>query len=293
MEVGYISNDLQAIESYISQYPKTKKLKGLLADVKEAISSESGIDIIKSKLASAQTEYEKKVAEQAKKAEKTGKIVFAEFSSEERKVLIDEYKVNKVERIDKLLRPITESTWKTLSEEERIVLTKYTQTYCYLNEPLRGISYYGEHTKSEYEKDLPLLTSALNKFKTIKPMVVRRGVKNFYVPDLGKDLIQVKSGDVFIDKGFLSTACHREKGFNMPINMVILVPKGARGAFAEPFSHYTDSHKFDFESKTIWDGSSKEEIRSEFEWIGQRGSQFKVISIDGGTIYLQLIGQLQ
>ena len=293
LEVGYISNDLQAIESYISQYPKTKKLKGLLADVKEAISSESGIDIIKSKLASAQTEYEKKVAEQAKKAEKTGKIVFAEFSSEERKVLIDEYKVNKVERIDKLLRPITESTWKTLSEEERIVLTKYTQTYCYLNEPLRGISYYGEHTKSEYEKDLPLLTSALNKFKTIKPMVVRRGVKNFYLPDLGKDLIQVKSGDVFIDKGFLSTACHREKGFNMPINMVILVPKGARGAFAEPFSHYTDSQKFDFESKTIWDGSSKEEIRSEFEWIGQRGSQFKVISIDGGTIYLQLIGQLQ
>lgn len=293
LEVGYISNDLQAIESYISQYPQTKKLKGLLADVKEAISSESGIDIIKSKLASAQTEYEKKVAEQAKKAEKTGKIVFAEFSSEERKVLIDEYKVNKVERIDKLLRPITESTWKTLSEEERIVLTKYTQTYCYLNEPLRGISYYGEHTKSEYEKDLPLLTSALNKFKTIKPMVVRRGVKNFYVPDLGKDLIQVKPGDVFIDKGFLSTACHREKGFNMPINMVILVPKGARGAFAEPFSHYTDSHKFNFESKTIWDGSSKEEIRSEFEWIGQRGSQFKVISIDGGTIYLQLIGQLQ
>lgn len=293
LAVEKISNDLQAIEGYISQYPKTKKLKVLFADVKEAISSESGIDVIKSKLASAQTEYEKKVAEQAKKEAKTGQIVLAELSSEERKILIDEYKVNKVEKIDKLLRPITEVTWKTLSEEERIVLTKYTQTYSYLNEPLRGIPYYGGRPKSEYEKDLPLLTSALNKFKTTKPMIVRRGTSSYFIPELGKDLIQVKPGDVFTDGGFLSTACHRDKGFCGAVNMVIFVPKGARGAFAEPFSHYTDNYKFDFNSKSLWDGNSKESINSEFEWIGQRGSKFRVISVEGGTIYLQLIGQLQ
>lgn len=293
LAVENISNDLQAIEGYISQYPKTKKLKGLLADVKKAISSESGIDIIKSKLASAQTEYEKKVAEQAKKEAKTGQIMLAELSSEERKVLIDEYKVNKVENMDKLLRPITESTWKTLSEEERIVLTKYTQTYSYLNEPLRGIPYCSDRPKSEYDKDLPLLTSALNKFKTSKPMVVRRGTGSYFIPELGKDLIQVKPGDVFTDGGFLSTACHRDKGFGGVVNMVIFVPKGARGAFAEPFSHYTDNNKFDFNSKSLWDGNSKESINSEFEWIGQRGSKFRVISVEGGTIYLQLIGQLQ
>lgn len=293
LAVENISNDLQAIEGYISQYPKTKKLKGLLADVKDAISSESGIDVIKSKFASAQTEYEKKVAEQAKKEAKTGQIVFAELSSEERKGLIDEYKVNKVEKMDKLLRPITEAAWKTLSEEERIVLTKYTQTYSYLNEPLRGIPYYGDRPKSEYEKDLPLLTSALNKFKTNKPMVVRRGTSSYFIPELGKDLIQVKPGDVFTDGGFLSTACHRDKGFGGTVNMVIFIPKGARGAFAEPFSHYTDNYKFDFNSKSLWDGNSKESINSEFEWIGQRGSKFRVISVEGRTIYLQLIGQLQ
>lgn len=293
LEVDSISNDLQAIEGYISQYPKTKKLKGLLADVKQSISSEKGIDVIKSKLASAQIEYEKKVAEQAKKDAKIGQVVFAELNSEERKILIDEYKVNKVEKMDKLLRPITEATWKTLSQEEKIVLTKYTQTYSYLNEPLRGIPYYGNRSKSEYEKDLQLLTSALNKFKTNKPMVVRRGTSSFFIPELGKDLIQVKQGDVFTDKGFLSTACHRDKGFSSAVNMVILVPKGARGAFAEPFSHYTDNYKFDFISKKIWDGKSKESINSEFEWIGQRGSKFKVLSVEGGTIYLQLIGQLQ
>lgn len=293
LAVESISNDLPAIEGYISQYPKTKKLKGLLDDVKKAISSESGIDVIKSKMASAQTEYEKKVAEQAKKEAKTGQIMLAELSSEERKVLIDEYKVNKVEKVDALLRPTTEAIWKTLSEEERIVLTKYTQTYSYLNEPLRGIPYYGGRPKSEYDKDLPLLTSALNKFKTSKPMVVRRGTSSYFIPELGKDLIQVKPGDVFTDGGFLSTACHRDKGFGGVVNMVIFVPKGARGAFAEPFSHYTDNYKFDFNSKSLWDGNSKESINSEFEWIGQRGSKFRVISVEGGTIYLQLIGQLQ
>ena len=50
---------------------------------------------------------------------------------------------------------------------------------------------------------------------------------------------------------------------------------------------------FDFNSKSLWDGNSKESINSEFEWIGQRGSKFRVISVEGGTIYLQLIGQLQ
>ena len=293
LAVESISNDLQAIEGYISQYPKTKKLKGLLDDVKKAISSESGIDVIKSKMASAQTEYEKKVAEQAKKAAKTGQIMLAELSSEERKGLIDEYKVNKVEKVDALLRPTTEAIWKTLSEEERIVLTKYTQTYSYLNEPLRGIPYCGGRPKSEYDKDLPLLTSALNKFKTSKPMVVRRGTSSYFIPELGKDLIQVKPGDVFTDGGFLSTACHRDKGFGGVVNMVIFVPKGARGAFAEPFFHYTDNYKFDFNSKSLWDGNSKESINNEFEWIGQRGSKFRVISVEGGTIYLQLIGQMQ
>lgn len=51
--------------------------------------------------------------------------------------------------------------------------------------------------------------------------------------------------------------------------MIIVVPKGARGAFAEPFSHYTDSLKFDWETDILWDGKSKETIRGEFEWIGQ------------------------
>ncbi len=79
--------------------------------------------------------------------------------------------------------------------------------------------------------------------------------------------------------------------------MIILVPKGSQGFYAEPFSHYTDSLRFTWgEGKNkpvIWDGTSVEAMRDEREWIGQRGSKFKVVAKSGNKIYLELIGQLQ
>lgn len=195
-------------------------------------------------------------------------------------------------KIDERMRKETENLWKILTEEEKIVLTKYTQTYSYLNERLRGIGYYGDRPIEEFEKDLPILTNALNKFKATKNMVVRRGTKNFFIPELNKDLNMVNVGEEFVDKGFLSTAVHRTKGFNEYMEMIIVVPNDARGVFAEPFTRYNDSGKYDFE-KNIWNGTSKETLGSEFEWIGQRGSKFKVLNVSGRTIYLQLIGQLK
>ncbi len=222
-----------------------------------------------------------------------GGIKFETMAEEKIEALIDQFGTNTVARQDKWLRAWTEKSWATLTEEERFIVTKYTQTYSYLNEPLRGIPYCGDRPKTEFDHDLPILTRALNKIKTPRDMVVRRGVKNYPVKDLDKMLSEVVEGDVMTDKGFLSTACHREKGFFQPIEMIILVPKGARGIYAEPFSHYTDSGCYDFEWDKIWDGEKKQTIGREFEWIGQRGCQFKVLKKTGNRIILQLIGQLK
>lgn len=203
------------------------------------------------------------------------------------------YESEMVDDADNRLRQYTERIWATLTKEERIILTKYTQTYSYLNEPLRGISYYGARAREEFEHDLPILTRAIEKFAMPQNTVVRRGVSNFTIDSLGYDLGNLKKGDVFVDKGFLSTAVHRHKGFSESYNLVIVVPKGAKGVYAEPFSHYTDYHKFDYDDGVIWDGKSVEKINSEMEWIGQRGCQFKVLKKQGKTIYLQMIGQLQ
>lgn len=217
-----------------------------------------------------------------------------DMTKEEIERLLDDFENNlTMDDADKLLRGISENVWATLTEEERKVVTKYTQTYCYLNEPLRGIPYYGSLIPNEdHLHDLPILTAVLDKVKAPQNMVVRRGVNNFIIKELGYDLSGLKAGDVFVDKAFLSTAVQRHKGFNQQYEFIICVPKGAKGIYAEPFSHYTDYGKFNYEDE-LWDGKSVESIGGEAEWIGQRGSQFKVLKRKGKKIYLQMIGQMQ
>ncbi|MDR3365958.1 MAG: hypothetical protein LBO71_03200 [Prevotellaceae bacterium] len=144
---------------------------------------------------------------------------------------------------------------------------------------------------------MPILTKALSKFKMPETTAVRRGVNDWTIEELGYGLDGLKVGDVFTDKGFLSTSVHRSGGFYRSHELVIIVPKGAQGFYAEPFSRYTDDNKFSYSNTpskaNLWDGISKETIKNENEWIGQRGSKFRVLKKTGKTIYLQLIGQLQ
>lgn len=290
--VKSIQADIDNIKNYLITHPKQKKLAGLLNDVEIAINDGEDIGVITAKMNIAQKQYNAKLSAELRKRAKRGAITYDIMPDDKIQQLLDEYNMVSVDDMDKRLRSITKNTWAKLTPEERRVLTKYTQTYSYLNEPLRGLTYSGNRPKTEYNNDLPTLTSALNKFRTKEDMVVRRGTRSYYIPELNKDLSMVKPGDMFTDGAFLSTAAHREKGFYLDYNMIIVVPKGARGAFAEPFSHHTDSLKFDWGTDILWDGKSKETIRGEFEWIGQRGCRFKVLKAEGRNIYMQLIGQL-
>lgn len=207
--------------------------------------------------------------------------------------LIDKFeeKSLSVEEIDSLLRKETKEYWKTISEKERVVLTKYTETYNYLNEPLRKMTYYGELSKKkDFVKDMPLLTEALSKYRLKDNLVVRRGTNDFPIESLGKKLSNLEVGDVFNDGAFLSTAVHKTKGFERNYELVIVYPKGAMGVYAEPFSKYNDGY-FSYKSN-IWNGLEDVGIGGEQEWIGQRGSRFKVIRKTGSKIFLQIIGQL-
>lgn len=234
------------------------------------------------------------MARQRKKMDNIKPTNLPDMSKDEIDRLLDLFNNETMDDADKRLRSLAEQAWATLTDEEKLILTKYTQTYCYLNEPLRGLPYYGSLIpNADHIHDLPILTSALEKFKMPQNTVVRRGVNNYAIPELGYDLSSLKVGDVFTDKGFLSTAVHRNKGFHQDYNLVICVPKGAKGFYAEPLSHYTDYCRFDYKTNTLWDGKSVETIGGEAEWIGQRGSQFKVLKKSGKTIYLQMIGQLQ
>lgn len=295
--IKQVTEELDAVKQWSAEHPKSLNVAKLLSDAEQAVNSNAELSIIKSKTSLAVAEYQKRLAEQARRDAKKGATMKAStlpsISKEEIDRLLALYESEMVDDADNRLRQYTERIWATLTKEERIILTKYTQTYSYLNEPLRGISYYGASAREEFEHDLPILTRAIEKFAMPQNTVVRRGVSNFTIDFLGYDLGNLKKGDVFVDKGFLSTAVHRHKGFSESYNLVIVVPKGAKGVYAEPFSHYTDYHKFDYDDGVIWDGKSVEKINSEMEWIGQRGCQFKVLKKQGKTIYLQMIGQLQ
>lgn len=295
--IKQVTEELDAVKQWSAEHPKSLNVAKLLSDAEQAVNSNAELSIIKSKTSLAVAEYQKRLAEQARRDAKKGATMKAStlpsISKEEIDRLLALYESEMVDDADNRLRQYTERIWATLTKEERIILTKYTQTYSYLNEPLRGISYYGALAREEFEHDLPILTRAIEKFAMPQNTVVRRGVSNFTIDSLGYDLGNLKKGDVFVDKGFLSTAVHRHKGFSESYNLVIVVPKGAKGVYAEPFSHYTDYHKFDYDDGVIWDGKSVEKINSEMEWIGQRGCQFKVLKKQGKTIYLQMIGQLQ
>lgn len=288
-----VNTELASITSFKT---KSAPYLDLVNALKEAISNndkslaQKTIFDIKAKRA----ELDK--AAMARQRKKIGNIKptnLPDISKEEIDRLLDLFSNETMDDADKRLRTLSEKVWAKLTDDEKLVLTKYTQTYHYLNEPLRGIPYYGSLTHAEHIHDLPILTSALEKFKMPQNTVVRRGVDNYMINELGYDLSKLKTGDIFTDKAFLSTAINRNKGFHLKYNFVICVPKGAKGFYAEPFSHYTDFNKFDFKTKDLWDGKSVETIGSEAEWIGQRGSKFKVLKIDGNTIYLQMIGQLQ
>lgn len=281
------------VADLVSYKTKSKPYLNVLADLNQAVATKNKAEAqsLTTTLANYRTKLEK--AAMARQSKKMGNIL-PDMSKEEIDRLLNIFDTETMEEADNRLRALAEQTWAKLTDEERLILTKYTQTYSYLNEPLRGIPYYGSLTpNADHIHDLPILTSVLEKFKMPQNTVVRRGVNDFAIKELGYNLSNVKVGDVFVDKGFLSTAVHRKKGFFQRYNLVICVPKGANGFYAEPLSHFTDNYKFNYQTKTLWDGKSVEKIGHEAEWIGQRGSEFKVLKKEGNTIYLQMIGQLK
>lgn len=212
------------------------------------------------------------------------------LSDEEAMSIISQFsRVNK-KTADNALRPTTERRWQELTDKQRRVVTKYTETFSYLNERLRGIRYLGDRPQSEYSEDLPILTDVLANTRTTAPMVVRRGVNDYLDKSLGKYISELKPGDEIVDYGFLSTSTTPRGGFKAGYVFIIAVPAGAQGIYAEPFSHYTDSGRFSYNSE-VWNGSSVEELRDEMEWLGQRGSRMRVISVVGNTIHLKIISQ--
>lgn len=297
--------DIEEMISGAMTYSKTTKspvVKKLADEMEEMLQNNAELSKLEAKAKELDKNFKRLENERLARLRKSAKISggLQELSEKEIDELLYKFEnqtiVSKVGQ-DRINREQTEAVWNSFTVEEKNVLTKYTQTFSYLNERLRGIKYYGDRPESDFLPDMTLLTKTLNKVETQKHMVVRRGVDDFFSSEVGKNLTDFSVGDIFTDKAFLSTAIHQKAGMFKEVNLIIVVPKGAKGIYAEPFSHYTDHGKFKFKDNPkeaiLWDGIMKEEVRSEMEWIGNRGSRLKVVKKKGDTIYLQLLEQVQ
>ena len=97
-------------------------------------------------------------------------------------------------------------------------------------------------------------------------------------------------GAVFTEEAFMSTGTAKGTGFGGGVVFNIYAPSGTKMLYCEPFSHYGNG------AKKNWDGKSKQtSFGYESEMLIQRGSSFRVIKVEksGNRWYIdmEVVGQ--
>jgi hypothetical protein len=149
-----------------------------------------------------------------------------------------------------------------LDEKEVQALKEYTGSmYTTVNPLLRA----GKPVSKEDRNEVKLVDEAFKKAKTTEPIEVYRGISGDFYSGL-------KDGDVFEDKGFVSTSTDLDTADNFARGdakaiMKVQVPKGSRAISVDSLSVFKKG------------GAA---VRSENEILLDRGGKFKVISIKPG-----------
>lgn len=206
-------------------------------------------------------------------------------------------------KTDAKLRGKVSETWQAASDDEKDAAYGYTSGSCYLNEPLRGISYCGgKGGRAKFEKHANALTALIGRNKyTFDKWVQRGGTKqeirgrfginlDSYIPkDANGRYVNGVVGELVgktgIEHGFLSTGSCKGNGFSGDVIMNIYCPRGTQGIYAEPFSAYGNG------GGRNWDGiSGQTTFGREFETILQRGTEFRITKVEykNGKWYIDM-----
>lgn len=91
-------------------------------------------------------------------------------------------------------------------------------------------------------------------------------------------LKQIVEGNRFQNHAFTSTGISKEAGFSGNVKYKIFAPSGTKGVYAEPQSYFGKTHHF--ESTLYKAGDAYSEVGIEAEIILQRGTTYRVTSIE-------------
>lgn len=141
--------------------------------------------------------------------------------------------------------------------------------YTEMNKFLRGNS---KNLSSETKAAMEGAISALNRMSAPESIVAFRGFQSF---GIFNDLGSLKSGTVFQDNGFHSTAVDANKAFSGNIRVEVRIPKGTKGAYVDHISSN----------------------QGEKEFLLPPGTKFRVVSASpssgfygGGTMVVEVVG---
>lgn len=202
------------------------------------------------------------------------------------------YFSNRVEA-DEMFRPWTEEVWAELSKSEKHAAYEYTSGSGKFNRPLRGYNndwdnYVGigkVYLDNEGAGQMIVdLKNAIDKAEIKEDVWLFRGSdqqslggllgidKSKIIPSNISALNKKFTGKRIEDTAFFSTGVSSDAGFKDKISYEILAPKGTKGIYAEPFSHFGGTN-----TTGDWDGKQKAAyIKFEAEMILQSGTKFSV-----------------
>lgn len=273
----------------------SKDFKDFMAKAKAAIDA-GDVKTAKSYIASAQ--WKQKVLEHNRKG-KSGTSVKSTSSQ----IGDDAYSQKRkdaamwaqdTEEADKRLRGKCGEVWRGASSQERGAIYGYTQSYCNINEPLRGLTYCGSATKkAEGLRRIPHIESIIDRSSYDFDMWLQRGdgmvaLKKFGLTNWSNPTdadIMALLGAEGVEGAFWSAGVAKGKGFSGDIIFNIYAPKGTKAMYCEPFSAYGHG------SGKNWDGiAGQSSYGHESEILIQRGTKFKIIKIEksGGTWYIDV-----
>lgn len=195
---------------------------------------------------------------------------------------------------DDVLRAKCGEVWRNATDEEKNAIFGYTSSYHNINEPLRGLTYYGSAADTQLGLDrIPLMESIINKSYYDKDIWLQRGggmvelkkigLSNYaYATDAEIMALVGKEGT---EGAFTSAGVAKGKGFGGNVITNIYAPRGTKMMYAEPYSSFGNG------SGRSWDGIAKQStFGSESEIILQRGTTFRVTKVEksGNTWYIDV-----
>lgn len=295
--------ELSIVKAWSINHPKSINVANLLADAEAAINAGGDINFIKQKVSLAVAEHQKRLAEQARRdAKKAAKSTSIQFGNDaytkERKNAAVWAKDTK--DADDVLRDKCGSIWRAATSDEKNAIYGYTEEYHPINEPLRGLTYYGPDVKAKRGlARIPHVTSIINKSNYDFDIWLQRGddliaLKKFGLLNYNTASdaeIKALVGKTGTEGAFWSAGVAKGKGFSGEVIFNIYAPRGTKMMYCEPFSAYGHG-----DGKS-WDGINKQSsFGYESEILIQRGTTFRITKVEksGGIWYIDvdIIGQV-